>query len=76
MKVVVGHDMDGHFHVFKIENRKEIFEFIKDDLDDGDAWANSDYSDDFSYIKLSYEEWIDFINDFVSRGSLEIIDFA
>lgn len=40
MKVVVGHDMDGHFHVFKIENRKEIFEFIKNDLDDGDAWAN------------------------------------
>lgn len=75
MKVVATIDTDGHFHVFNIENRKAIFEFIKEDLYDGDAWANrDDYDDNLNYMILSYNEWIEFINTFAQRGDLEIIE--
>lgn len=75
MKVVVGCDVNGHFHVFRIKNRKEIFEFIQENFNNRE-FINLNYNNNFSYIKLSHEEWIHFINEFANKGFLEIIDFA
>ncbi len=74
---LVSIDMDGHFALFDIKARKEILEFLKEDFEDGDAWANlfsekSNAPSDEEIFSMTDEKWIEFIGEFVERGRLEL----
>ena len=61
MEVVVCIDSDGRFNVIDLLNRKEIWSII------------NEYKD-WDYENASSEEWFDFVENFVEKGRLEIVN--
>ena len=76
-EIVVCVDGDGHFHVNPLYHRPKIVEAIKL-IHDGDYLANmiDELPKNFidQYLFLSDIEWKETIQQFVQRGTLEIID--
>lgn len=74
---IVCMDGDGHFHLAKVNNRKECLKAIKN-IHDGDYYANiigNEIADDFedTYLTITEKEWREALNFFVQRATLEII---
>lgn len=78
-KIIVGMDRFLHFRAIRYENKKEVYKFLKCDLNDGLLnWdviiENHNLSPQFDIHLLKEEKYSDFLNSFVQKGLMEIIE--
>lgn len=72
-------DSDGHFGISDITKREQTIELLKK-LSDGDVWANeadsyladANLKDESELLKVGHKTWVEFVNYFVQRGTMEI----
>jgi hypothetical protein len=78
LEVVVGMDMDGHFHVISLINRSQVINHITEHLsdrfaDDGEsALEEADVESIEQLSECSFKQYKTFVQLFVQRGQLEI----
>lgn len=80
MKIVVTLDEDGHFITARIDDRKSTFNLLRS-IDDGDYYEEECdiqdipcYNSAPSFKTLDDTKWIYYLNNFVKRGTFEILD--
>ncbi len=82
IEIVCLMDSDGHFRSSFLYDRKQVWYFIREILDDGDLWEdvkgehvieNITIDDNTDYNMFSVEHWKSLVNLFCSRGSMEIV---
>lgn len=79
LRLVVCLDCDGHFLASKLTDRAKVFKMIRDDVNCGDAWANEEENftvNEENHMHTTYSEFESFVNHFIQRGQLEIIDIV
>jgi len=76
MKVVVCLDNDGHFQAARLDDKETSLEVLKS-VDDGQWFDDKKDDNEFpeDYSKLSDEDWDSLMQDFVQRGTFEIVEF-
>lgn len=73
MRFLVIMDGDGHFNIAPISQREKVIELLQD-VSDGDYWANEFDEDPADLLKLSKQDWEDFVDGAQCRGQAEIVN--